>query len=329
MAGVAKKVSKLVSAVCKKDVGKKDNGIQCDACEEWFHSQCQNITDEHYSVFGQYKSIHWYCAQCNVSVAKLWKAVSNITARQDKLDLELEKLNNRMNEIKVEEQHLAKIDQELASLRDELKGVVEKVLETDTKVETAIEAKLMEGLENKVDGRVKILKEDMEESQEIERRKVNLVFHGVKELHRAKPEDDGKEHDREMIEEILRVGLKLDPSRHIEEVYRIGRYDGVKIEEGKTRPVRIKVKTIEGRTELLKRARELKTSGFSRVFIAPDLTRKQQVIDKELREKLKELKSKVDDGEKSMLRIKSGKIVKNETGKQEIIVYQPIQNVKQ
>ena len=132
-----------------------------------------------------------------------------------------------------------------------------------------------------------------------------------------------------MIEEILRVGLKLDPSGHIEEVFRIGRYDEVKIKEDKIRPIRSKVKTVEGRTEMLKRAKELKASGFSKVFIAPDLTRKQQMIDKELREKLKEFRNEVGDGEKNMFRIKYGKISKNKKGNQEVIVYPTTQNLKQ
>jgi len=215
----------------------------------------------------------------------------------------------------------------MCSLKEELKLVKDKMMETDTKVETAIEAKLMEGLENRVDGKVKIMKEDVEESLEIERRKGNLIFHGVKE--RGKPEDDGNEHDRAMIEDILKVGLKLDPSRHVEEIFRIGRYDETKVNDGKVRPIRIKIKTIEGRVEMLRRAKDLKGNGFSNVYIAPDLTRKQQLVDRDLREKLKDFRDKASESEKKMYRIKSGKIIKNEQGKQEITVYQSIQSSKQ
>ena len=165
---------------------------------------------------------------------------------------------------------------------------------------------------------------------EIEKRKGNLIFHGVKEMLITKPEDDSKDHDRLVIEEILGGGLKLDPLRHIEEIIRIGRYDEAKIKEGKVRPIRIKIKTAEGRVDILKRAKELKTSGFAKVFIAPDLTRKQQLVDKELREKLKELKAGAsNDEERNMLRIKSGKVIKNSKRTQDVIVYQPKQTLKQ
>ncbi len=326
MAGSAKRGSKC--AQCSKDFLKKESSIQCDACNEWFHSACQNVPDDHCDIFGKYDSVKWYCEKCNKSVAKLWNVITQITARQDKLDLEFEKLNKRVQEID-SGQHLRKIDQDLATLRDELNAVKKKTVETDTKVETAIEAKLMEGLENRVDGKVKIVKEDLEEGLEIERRKGNLVLHGVKETLREKPEDDGKEQDREMVEEILRKGLKMDPTRHVEEVFRIGRYDEGKIKDGKIRPIRIKVKSIEGRIEMLKRAKELKNNGFQNVYVAPDLTRKQQLLDKDLRDRLKKLRSEVEEGERNLYRIKSGKIIKNEKGKQETIMYQPSQMINQ
>ena len=192
MASASKKNAKCSS--CNRDFGKKI-GIQCDACEEWFHSECQSISDEHCQIFGQYKSLHWYCDQCNKSASKLWNAINNITARQDKVDLELEKLSNKLKEIKLEEKHITKLDQDLISLREELKVVPGKVGETDTKLDNASGAKFMEGLENRIGGKVKMLKQDLDETLEIVRKKGNLVLHGVKELHREDSEEDGKEHD--------------------------------------------------------------------------------------------------------------------------------------
>jgi hypothetical protein len=55
------------------------------------------------------------------------------------------------------------------------------------------------------------------------------------------------------------------------------------------------------------------------MFISPDLTRKQQAYDKELRTQLKKFR---DDGETDV-RIKFGKIVKNNRGGREEILFQP------
>ena len=55
---------------------------------------------------------------------------------------------------------------------------------------------------------VKVVKEDVEEALEVERRKLNLVIHGV-------PESDA-EHDIDQIAKILAAGLHMDFERHVD-----------------------------------------------------------------------------------------------------------------
>ena len=62
-----------------------------------------------------------------------------------------------------------------------------------------------------------VVKEDVEEALEIERRKLNLVFHGV-------PETDA-EQDIEQVAEILGTGPHMDFDRHVSSMYRIGKLD--------------------------------------------------------------------------------------------------------
>ena len=120
-----------------------------------------------------------------------------------------------------------------------------------------------------------------------------------------------------MIEEILKDGLKLDASRHIEEVQHIGRYT-----PGKIRPIRERVRTYEAKNEVLQRARNLKESTkFKKVYIAPDLTRKQPQLDKDLRINVKKFR---DEGGHENVRIKGGKVVKNGQGNQVVVLYQPV-----
>ena len=35
---------------CTKHVGEKDNEIQCELCECWFHTACEGVSDEMYKV---------------------------------------------------------------------------------------------------------------------------------------------------------------------------------------------------------------------------------------------------------------------------------------
>jgi len=49
-----------------------------------------------------------------------------------------------------------------------------------------------------------------------------------------------------MIEEVLKIGLRLDASRHIEEVQHIGCFV-----QGKIRPLKVRIKTVEVRLRYL------------------------------------------------------------------------------
>ena len=128
------------------------------------------------------------------------------------------------------------------------------------------------------------------------------------------PETDA-EKDIDSVGEIIEKGLHMDFGRHIDKMMRIGR-----LTEGRPRPLKILLKSIDSKKEILSRAKSLKDEEkFKRMFISPDLTRKQQALDKELRTQLKKFR---DDGETDV-RIKSGKIVKNNRGGREEILYLP------
>ena len=73
------------------------------------------------------------------------------------------------------------------------------------------------------------VKENVEDTLEIERMKMNLVIHGV-------PETDA-EHDLDAIAEILQTGLHMDFERHVAFVMRIG-----KLDENKPRPIKLVIK---------------------------------------------------------------------------------------
>jgi hypothetical protein len=117
-------------------------------------------------------------------------------------------------------------------------------------------------MEGKVKRTVMVVKKDVEEALEIERRKMNLVFHGV-------PETDA-EQGIVQVAEILGMGLHMDFERHVLGMFRIGTW-----EENKIRPLRIVVKSLDGQKEILSRAKDLKNvEKLNRMFISPDLTRR-------------------------------------------------------
>ena len=113
------------------------------------------------------------------------------------------------------------------------------------------------------------------EDLEIEKRENNLIFVGIKK--------NGSMSDKDVICE----GLKLNSSRHVEDMFRVGRFSAEKI-----RPIRVKVAGVDSKKEILQRAKSLRSGMFDKVFIAPDLTKKQQVVDKDLREHVNPLTAK-------------------------------------
>lgn len=99
---------------------------------------------------------------------------------------------------------------------------------------------------------------------------------------KEREEDD----DAIIIADLLRVGIHIDGSKHIEEVARIGR-----LAHNKARSMRLRIKSILGKQDILRRAKELKDSlSYRKVYITLDLTRKQQEIDKQHRPKVKEFR---------------------------------------
>jgi hypothetical protein len=89
------------------------------------------------------------------------------------------------------------------------------------------------GLESQLNTTVKEVREDVEESMEIERRKLNLIIHGIG--------NEDAEKDVEMVMAIFGEGLKVNFERHVKKIVRIGRM------VNKQRPLPIMLKSGEGR----------------------------------------------------------------------------------
>ena len=138
----------------------------------------------------------------------------------------------------------------------------------------------------------------------MEKRRLNLVVMGVREV--------GK--DKDFVKELLAVVAGRDVWE-VTNVSRIGRQ-----QEGKTRPIRLVMANQDSRIEILQACPGLrKHEEYQKVFVTPDLTRKQQRNDKLLRDKLKDFR----EGGENNVQIKKGKIVKNLDG-EEVVLYAPL-----
>lgn len=327
-------VEEVKCGECKKVMGRSDKAVQCEICEIWFHSKCEGMSDDTYRLLGQDK-IHFYCGRCDKVVGKILKTVSGIQAKQAKMEVDLNKIKMDVEVLKQKpEVELDKIKMEVEVLKhkpyvteDKLEAVVKhfdselkdiRTVTTQVGVGYTAEPEvsklktewdeLKSGMTSQINTTVKEMKDDLEESLEIERRRINIIIHGLK--------DDDAFEDVDAVMELFANGLKMDYDRHVDKMMRIGR----KANPQKPRPLKVILKKVDSRKEILMRAKELKdTADFSRVFLTPDLTRKQQEKDKELRNQLKRFR----DGGESTARIKYGKVVKNGEGGREVVLYQP------
>jgi PHD-finger len=278
---------KNVCGDCNKVVHDREKGLLCEVCNEWYHTKCQNVSAETYSFLQKEDGIHWYCKGCDKGVSKLLQSMSVLQKRQDIFESELTNIKGDITDIQTSIQAL------------------------DTKMECMIDTKVCdtieEKVEEKVDLKVKFMSAKVEEDMEIERRKYNVIFHGVVE--------DVNMSDADIIKHVVSNGLKLDHTRHIEEITRIG-----KTVNGKVRPIRVVLRAWESKKELLQRAKDLKDDDrFKKIYITPDLTRKQQEADKNLRDNLKKIRA---EGEPTA-KIQAGRVIKNLEGQQAVVLYDP------
>lgn len=298
----------------------KDEGLACDVCGRWYHPPCQNVTDEEYAIVGKYSKFHWYCDLCDKKMAEIVKSFAKLEVRQDKLEATMKVTNVELGVVK---EDVKSLKDQLIVCNEDCKETAEAVKEISNDVKTVKE--LVVSYETKINDicadKVKVSMEQIRVEQEaepinraeimeeleIERRRLNLVIMKVPE--------EGKDED--IVKEIVTHLIGESGSSAIVEVERIGRLSG----DGKARPLRVKLNQQNIRRDILHAAPKLKDNDtYKKIFVTPDLTRKQQAADKELRDKLKDFRKEDKEGD---FKIKKGKIVKNEKGR-EVVVYPPL-----
>jgi hypothetical protein len=319
---------------CKKVVGKGEKGVQCEICEIWFHCRCEEVEEDTYKLLRQSK-VHFFCGRCDRAAGKILKTVVELKEKQNRMEKDINKIKAELGDIKqqnyVKQEQLEDVARKLTAdskgevsiLQDEIKKLkndVVTVQDGSVKLEQMFNEDKGSGhdepwsevvkkeVATEISIGMKTVMEDVEETLDIERRKGNLIIHGV-------PEKDAEE-DIESVIQVFGQGMSCDFSRHVEKMERIGRHSGAR-----PRPIRMIMKSMDSCKQILSRAKDLKHhDDFKRMIITPDLTKRQLATDKELRLELKRIR---DSGETDV-KIKFGKIIKKEspTGR-EVVVYVP------
>lgn len=259
--------------------------------------------------------------------------LDNLSSTGEKIADTLDKLSAKTNGI---EQHLTehfeRIEKQLMNRIHAVEQLLERKTESDVEQWQLVESRLkkfeerpavmeeaQERIEFKVDQLKKnmdepmvqvvqgalegVLQQDKEEETEIERRKKNVIVHGVSESQVSDAEqriDDDLTVLAAMFHEVGVDELK------VESVVRLGKRN-----EDATlpRPMKVVLDSEEGKVKLLRNAKNLRTKqegGWAKVFVHQDLTPRQREARKPL---VAELKQRKANGEKDLI-IFNGKVMR-------------------
>jgi len=118
--------------VCSKSVAKE--GIQCEICEQWFHSLCVNISKDVYESISKNDQMHWYCMGCNAGANQMIKQLKII---QDRMETIEEAFNEHKEEVSKEGD---KMERNVKKFKDDLRGEIERVSKQLQEVQKEVKA---------------------------------------------------------------------------------------------------------------------------------------------------------------------------------------------
>jgi len=300
-----------ICAGCKIEVGVGEKAVQCDLCNNWVHNACGSMPDDLYKLLVKYEKkktgVKWFCNACEIHMGKVRMEIKVISEKQVKVELRVDKIETNWMDIK----------REVTELKNELTDLVKEKQKTTEMMSVKMDDKMGELKEeigeikrsysemvqdnNRMGGEgtglvsnapARAIKIEVNEVMEREKRKNNLVIFGIDET-------NDEMATRAKVSTIVNA-LGLEDSK-IKYFGRVGRLvPGV---SARARIVRVVCEDAETKRNCLKAANRLKTmEGYANIYMALDLTKVQQMQDKELREKLKEIRdvhkeAKINNGD--------------------------------
>ena len=246
---------------CDKNVCPMDNALQCDRCHSWSHVGCVGVTKKAYETLCELKTTMWFCKGC-FKVAKQ----------------EMEGASALKNSIKSVKDDLAAIKMEL----------MKKSTITGTEVAATGSNSAKSEVKQDLEGKLESV---MKEREEVERRKLNIIIHGLPEKRTDGTERSDVEALRETCCELLNI-----PEVQATHLTRLGGKEAPRSYREKNgssvrpwvRPLLVKLKDEDTKYKMLRATKELRNKE-SHIYITMDLTPKQREAERELRNKCKML----------------------------------------
>ena len=275
---------------CTRAVKDGQHALQCEKCDEWFHTGCEKISKVLYKALSEESEsrLSFYCKECKRQIVAY---SSKITKLEERLkNLEADKETKVQDTSDQTTNILEKVMKKLQEFEERIKKLEEEKRESDRgKEEIVIEA-------------LKRFEEVRREEADKERRRDNIVMYNVPEVQQQEPGNIERD-DTQHCEDIIRNKLRVEDC-NIMQVVRLGRRV-----ENKTRPMLVKLGDEQQKWKVVGSSKFLKNDPniiYKKVRIAPDMTRKEREENWNLRE---ELRRRRDAGEQGWY-IKRGKLLR-------------------
>ena len=286
---------------CRKEV---DMLVECECCSKWLCVVCAKISNKVMKMLLHYKAISFYCATCKPVVKDMidTQAKGNHSPNNANISEVEKKLLNIVTDVENKVK-------ELMEFKDKLTQENEKVSMTYSSIVKGIKdnnAKDLSPPFPPLTTATDIITSQptniIDEYNDRERRKNNLIFTGIKESVNKDPEIR-KQEDRDVIGNIFKSIEAKDVV--INKIIRLGAKKEI---NEKPRLLLVSFEDIRKKRFILTQAKKLRDlKEWDSIFISPDLTRKEQEEGKKLRDQLRALR---EQGHTDYI-IKRGMIVKN------------------
>ena len=245
---------------------KSGTSVSCGFCETGFHSKCiPGMTPEFIDCIDKMAKIFggsaFLCGICRKLATRINKSMRDVEAKMERMETEMKKAE-------LERRALA---EKMEKMENKSEQVNDKVAGMEKEMEAGMEKAKKE------------FKNEMEaERKEREERSVNVVIYGLAESEEEEAERRKEDDKKKMLEMVKEIGVEVKGDMEVK--FRAGK----KKEDGKPRPMIVRVDDEETRQSILANARRLaRKEEWKRVFVSPDLTWQQREEAREEERKLR------------------------------------------
>lgn len=305
--------------LCEEEGSYNKHVALCDICSNWVCLDCSDITEELYQQVEKSRiKVNFVCNNCEEELPKIREMIK-LNQKQQQLEVDIVTMKSVIEDNKTAQDNTNEdFNKRLLAVEKVMKE--KELADVDYPPLTALtaQAKTLNKVvaeQKKLDTRVKIQKDTLEEEKRREDKENSLIMYGVLETE--------EEKEDQMREDFLTVRKlytnKVDiQMRDLINITRLGKEEE---KNDKIRPIKMTFVSRERRLEILRNNKNLRLEGenyqvcssefcdnqgskHTHIYVSPDKTKQQRDEEKKLREELKRRKP-----EEPNLIIRNGKLI--------------------